>query len=137
MSKPLPIALITGYLGSGKTTMLNHILENPQGHKIAVIVNDIGEINIDASLIEKGGNVQQTDNSLVPLQNGCICCTLKNDLIEQIAELASMDQFDYILIEASGVCEPVPIAQSIAMAQETSEMQGAPDLCYLDNIIAL
>ena len=132
--KPLPIALITGYLGAGKTTLLNRILSNPQGHKIAVIVNDIGEVNIDASLIEKKGAVTQMDNSLVPLQNGCICCTLSNDLIDQIDNLGKMDDFDYILIEASGVCEPQPIAENITMSQETAQMRGLDPVCYLDNI---
>ena len=100
-TKSLPVALITGYLGAGKTTLLNELLKHPNGHKVAVIVNDIGEINIDASLIEKGGTVAQVDDSLVPLSNGCICCTLKNDLIDQIVSLAKMDKFDYIVIEAS------------------------------------
>ena len=135
--KPLPIALITGYLGAGKTTLLNRILSNPQGHKIAVIVNDIGEVNIDASLIEKKGAVTQMDNSLVPLQNGCICCTLSNDLIDQIEQLGNMDDFDYIIIEASGVCEPMPIAQNITMSQETAQMRGLDPICYLDNIVSV
>lgn len=135
--QPLPIALITGYLGAGKTTLLNNILEDPQGHKIAVIVNDIGEVNIDASLIEKKGAVTQMDNSLVPLQNGCICCTLSNDLIDQIENIGNMGDFDYILIEASGVCEPLPIAQNITMSQETAEMRGRDPLCFLDNIVCV
>lgn len=133
----IPVALITGYLGAGKTTLLNHILENPKGHKVAVIVNDIGEVNIDADLIEKGGTVQQVDNSLVPLQNGCICCTLKNDLIDQIVSLANQDQFDYIIIEASGVCEPIPIAQTITMISDMCKQRGMPEICHLDNIISV
>jgi Putative GTPases (G3E family) len=112
-NKALPVLLITGYLGSGKTTLLNRILTNRRGIKFAVIVNDLGEVNIDADLIEKGGVVGQTDDSLVALQNGCICCTLKMDLIAQLEEIARMNRFDYIAIEASGICEPAPIAQTI------------------------
>ncbi len=109
----IPVLLLTGYLGSGKTTLLNRILQNQKGIKFAVIVNDIGEVNIDADLIEKGGIVGQKDDSLVALQNGCICCTLKMDLIEQLRDITSMQRFDYIVIEASGICEPAPIAQTI------------------------
>ena len=105
--------LLTGYLGSGKTTLVNHILTNEQNIKFAVIVNDLGEVNIDASLIQKGGIVGQKDESLVALQNGCICCTLKMDLIEQLNDIMKLDRFDYIVIEASGICEPEPIAQTI------------------------
>ena len=112
-NRPLPVLLITGYLGSGKTTLLNRILTNRRGIKFAVIVNDLGEVNIDADLIEKGGVVGQTDDSLIALQNGCICCTLKMDLIAQLEEIARMKRFDYIAIEASGICEPAPIAQTI------------------------
>lgn len=111
--KELPVLLLTGYLGSGKTTLLNRILTNKKGIKFAVIVNDIGEVNIDASLIEQGGVVGKKDESLVALQNGCICCTLKMDLVEQIREITAMKRFDYIVIEASGICEPEPIAQTI------------------------
>ena len=112
-NKALPVLLITGYLGSGKTTLLNRILTNHRGLKFAVIVNDLGEVNIDADLIEKGGVVGQTDDSLVALQNGCICCTLKMDLVAQLEEISRMKRFDYIAIEASGICEPAPIAQTI------------------------
>lgn len=112
-TKETPILLLTGYLGSGKTTLVNHILSNKQGIKFAVIVNDIGEVNIDADLIQKGGIVGKKDESLVALQNGCICCTLKMDLIEQIDDILKMKRFDYIVIEASGICEPAPIAQTI------------------------
>ena len=111
--KDIPVLLITGYLGSGKTTLLNHILNNKQGIKFAVIVNDIGEVNIDADLIQHGGVVNQSNDSLVALQNGCICCTLQNDLIEQLYQLVKTQKFDYIVIEASGVCDPAPIAQTI------------------------
>ncbi len=111
--KTVPITLITGYLGSGKTTLINHILKNAKGHKMAVIVNDLGEVNIDAELIQKGGVVNSKDDNLVALQNGCICCTLKADLISQLADIVNSQKFDHILIEASGICEPVPIAQTI------------------------
>ncbi len=109
----VPVLLLTGYLGSGKTTLLNRILQNERGIKFAVIVNDIGEVNIDADLIEKGGVVGQQDDSLVALQNGCICCTLKMDLVKQLQDILAMHRFDYIVIEASGICEPAPIAQTI------------------------
>ena len=113
MLNKIPVLLITGYLGSGKTTLLNRILTNRRGIRFAVIVNDIGEVNIDASLIEKGGVVSQSDDSLVALQNGCICCSLKMDLISQIHDLIAQKTFDYIVIEASGICEPAPIAQTL------------------------
>lgn len=120
-----PVLLLTGYLGSGKTTLLNRILENRKGIRFAVIVNDIGEVNIDASLIQKGGIVGQDENDdLVALQNGCICCTLKTDLIRQIAELIDSKKFDYIVIEASGICEPEPIAQTICTMEQMT--QGSP-----------
>ena len=109
----IPVLLLTGYLGSGKTTLLNRILANERGIRFAVIVNDIGEVNIDADLIEKGGVVEQKDESLVALQNGCICCTLKMDLVEQLRDITRQRRFDYIVIEASGICEPAPIAQTI------------------------
>ncbi len=112
--KETPVLLLTGYLGSGKTTLLNRILANEKGIRFAVIVNDIGEVNIDASLIQQGGVVGQGDDSLVALQNGCICCTLKMDLVKQLNDLINMQQFDYIVIEASGICEPAPIAQTIS-----------------------
>lgn len=111
--KQVPVLLLTGYLGSGKTTLVNHILSNKKGIKFAVMVNDIGEVNIDADLIQKGGIVGQKDESLVALQNGCICCTLKMDLVEQLNDIINQDRFDYIVIEASGICEPAPIAQTI------------------------
>ena len=132
--KEVPVLLLTGYLGSGKTTLLNRILTNKKGIKFAVIVNDIGEVNIDASLIEKGGIVGGTDDSLVALQNGCICCTLKVDLMKQIVELATSGKFDYILIEASGICEPGPIAGSICMLDGSNPQAGLPAVAYLDSI---
>ena len=139
--KETPILLLTGYLGSGKTTLVNHILTNEQNIKFAVIVNDLGEVNIDASLIQKGGIVGQKDESLVALQNGCICCTLKMDLIEQLNDIMKLDRFDYIVIEASGICEPEPIAQTIcsipSMGPEYME-HGVPRLdCIVTVVDAL
>ena len=137
----IPVLLLTGYLGSRKTTLLNRILNNRRGIKFAVIVNDIGEVNIDADLIQKGGIVGQKDDSLVALQNGCICCTLKMDLVEQLHEIAAMHKFDYIVIEASGICEPEPIAQTIcSMPQMGVEyvVDGVPRLdCIVSVVDAL
>ena len=121
MNKTIPIVLLTGYLGSGKTTLINHILSNTKGIKFAVIVNDIGEVNIDSTLIEKGGVVNQNDDSLIALQNGCICCSLKTDLVKQVQDIANTNKFDYIAIEASGICEPEPIAQTLLAMQRTSQ----------------
>ncbi len=137
--KEIPVLLLTGYLGSGKTTMLNRILRNEKGIRFAVIVNDIGEVNIDASLIQKGGVVgkKEDDGDLVALQNGCICCTLQTDLIDQLSQLARSGRFDYIVIEASGICEPAPIAQTIcAMAGMADTAQGGA-LPRLDCIVTV
>ena len=135
--KTTPITLVTGYLGSGKTTLLNHILTNTQGYKVAVIVNDIGEVNIDAELIEKGGIVNKKEESLVALQNGCICCTLRQDLIDQIHDIVKQNKFDHIIIEASGICEPIPIAQTIHFLTESFKQQGMPIFCKLDAIVSV
>ena len=135
--KLIPVSLLTGYLGAGKTTVLNHVLANQEGYRVAVIVNDIGEVNIDASLIAKGGAVTQKDENLVPLSNGCICCTLKVDLMNQIIDLAKSKKFDYILIEASGICEPGPIAGSICMLDGTDKNVKLPGVAYLDNITTI
>ena len=137
----MPVLLLTGYLGSGKTTLVNRILENKKGIRFAVIVNDIGEVNIDASLIQKGGVVGQSDDSLVALQNGCICCTLKTDLMNQLVEIMKMDKFDYIVIEASGICEPEPIAQTICSMKSIGGVYtefGTPKLdCIVTVVDAL
>ena len=133
----IPVLLLTGYLGSGKTTLVNNILSNRKGIRFAVIVNDIGEVNIDADLIQKGGVVGSKDDSLVALQNGCICCTLKADLVEQIYELTRMQKFDYIVIEASGICEPEPIAQTICTIPTLGEAYRKYGICRLDCIVTV
>ncbi|MBQ6560968.1 MAG: GTP-binding protein [Paludibacteraceae bacterium] len=136
-AKSTPVLLLTGYLGSGKTTLVNHILSNKRGIRFAVIVNDIGEVNIDADLIQKGGIVDKKDDSLVALQNGCICCTLKMDLVEQVNEILMQNKFDYIVIEASGVCEPAPIAQTLVSLQQMSSKYAGREACYLDSIVTV
>ena len=136
--KETPITLLTGYLGAGKTTLMNHILTNQEGYKVAVIVNDIGEVNIDASLIEKDGFIKEEDKgNVVPLSNGCICCTLKEDLMKQIIDILNTRKFDYILIEASGICEPLPIAQTISVLTNSLEQYGLQKVCRLDNIVTV
>lgn len=135
--KETPVLLLTGYLGSGKTTLVNKILANEKGLKFAVIVNDIGEVNIDASLIEKGGVVDQSDDSLVALQNGCICCTLKVDLVKQLSDIVSMNKFDYIVIEASGICEPAPIAQTINVYPQMYPDMAKEGRAKLDAIVTV
>ena len=133
-NKPVKIVMLTGYLGAGKTTLLNHILSNDGGIRAAVIVNDIGEVNVDASLIKDGG-LSATDN-LIPLTNGCICCTLADDLANQLSDIAESGNFDYIIIEASGICEPVPIAYTISAFCDAEKVGGKPKLA-LDNIVAV
>ena len=135
--KEIPVLLLTGYLGSGKTTLVNRILSNAKGIRFAVIVNDIGEVNIDAALIQQGGVVSSKDDSLVALQNGCICCTLRTDLIEQITELAGMGKFYYIVIEASGICEPEPIAQTICTTPALGGKYTENGTCRLDCIVTV
>ena len=141
MTNKTPVLLLTGYLGSGKTTLVNRILNNSKGIKFAVIVNDIGEVNIDANLIQQGGVVGMKDDSLVALQNGCICCTLKMDLVEQLHQIIALHRFDYIVIEASGICEPGPIAQtieSIPRMEEKYTKDGVPQLdCIVTVVDAL
>ena len=132
-----PILLLTGYLGSGKTTLVNNILTNKKGIKFAVIVNDIGEINIDAALIQKGGIVDQKDDSLVALQNGCICCSLQFDMVEQLSDIVKSNKFDYIVIEASGICEPEPIARTIASIPNMDEKYSIHGLPKLDCIVTV
>lgn len=135
--REIPVLLLTGYLGSGKTTLVNKILTNERGIKFAVIVNDIGEVNIDASLIEKGGVVGKKDESLVALQNGCICCTLKMDLVKQLQEITEQGKFDYIVIEASGVCEPAPIAQTICSIPSMGPEYTRSGVAALDCIVTV
>ena len=135
--KETPVLLLIGYLGSGKTTLVNKILSNNKGIKFAVIVNDIGEVNIDADLIEKGGVVDQQDDSLVALQNGCICCTLKMDLVQQLSDIVKMHRFDYIVIEASGICEPAPIAQTICAYPQIYPDLAKDGRAVLDSIVTV
>ena len=137
MTNKTPVLLLTGYLGSGKTTLLNRILANRKGIKFAVIVNDIGEVNIDASLIQQGGVVGMQDDSLVALQNGCICCTLKMDLVEQLHQIVAMHRFDYIVIEASGICEPGPIAQTIESIPRMDPKYTKDGVPQLDCIVTV
>ena len=137
MTSKTPVLLLTGYLGSGKTTLVNRILTNSRGIKFAVIVNDIGEVNIDASLIQKGGVVGMNDDSLVALQNGCICCTLKMDLVEQLHQIIAQKRFDYIVIEASGICEPAPIAQTICSIPHMEEKYTKDGIPQLDCIVTV
>lgn len=135
--KETPVLLLTGYLGSGKTTLLNRILSNEKGIRFAVIVNDIGEVNIDADLIQQGGVVGEGDDSLVALQNGCICCTLKMDLVQQLSEIVAQDRFDYIVIEASGICEPAPIAQTISVYPQMYPEYAKNGIAKLDAIVTV
>jgi len=138
MNKGTPVLVITGYLGSGKTTLINNILKQNKDKRIALIVNDIGEVNIDEELVLKSGYIKQEDKGdVVPLSNGCICCTLKEDLMKQLTSLGTNPDFDYIIIEASGICEPLPIAQTISIMEQTTENYGLPKVCYLDNVLTV
>ena len=138
MNKGTPVLVITGYLGSGKTTLINNILKKNKDKKIALIVNDIGEVNIDEELVLKSGYIKQEDKGdVVPLSNGCICCTLKEDLMKQLTTLGTNPDFNYIIIEASGICEPLPIAQTISVMEQTSMSYGLPKVCYLDNVLTV
>lgn len=134
-NKRVKIILITGYLGAGKTTILNHILSNAEGVRAAVIVNDIGEINVDAALIRDGGYAREGD--VIPLTNGCLCCTLSNDLSLQLGDLADTGRFDYIIIEASGICEPIPITYTISAFCNQSSHSDKHARLDLDNIVAV
>lgn len=134
MGTPVPITVLTGYLGSGKTTLINHILNNRSGLRVAVIVNDMGAVNIDASLIARSGNIQMGSQDLVPLSNGCICCTLQQDLVRAVAQLVRQKRFDYILIEASGICEPLPIAQILTVLSKPIDNTPLMPVCRLDTI---
>lgn len=137
MGTPVPITVLTGYLGSGKTTLINHVLNNRSGLRVAVIVNDMGAVNIDATLLARSGNIQMDSQNLVPLSNGCICCTLQQDLVRAVAQLVRQNRFDYILIEASGICEPLPIAQTLTVLSKPIGNTPLMPVCRLDTIVTV
>ncbi|MCM3387016.1 GTP-binding protein [Ureibacillus chungkukjangi] len=136
MAKKIPVTVLSGYLGSGKTTILNHILQNKEGLKVAVIVNDMSEINIDAELVKNGGGLSRTEEKLVEMSNGCICCTLREDLLIEVQQLVKVGDFDYIVIESTGIGEPIPVAQTFSYIDEDSGI-NLPELCKLDTMVTV
>lgn len=136
MTKKIPVTVLSGYLGSGKTTVLNHILQNKQNLRVAVIVNDMSEINIDAELVEKGGGISRTEEKLVEMSNGCICCTLREDLLVEVQHLVDIGDIDYIVIESTGIGEPIPVAQTFSYLDEESGI-NLPEICTLDTMVTV